>query len=73
LKELYEIISPRFVTELSYRYHDKSEARLYVSFEITESSETAEIIEKLNDKGYVATDFSNNEVAKTHARYLVVC
>lgn len=72
LKELYEIISPRFVTELSYRYHDKTEARLYISFEITDSSETAEIIQKLSEKGYKATDFSNNEVAKTHARYLVV-
>lgn len=70
LKELYETIYPRFVTELSYRYSDPEKAHVYVAFETTSPTEVGGVLKEISDKGFEAIDLSENEMAKTHARYL---
>ena len=70
MKELYDLIYPRFLTEISYRFSSSNQAHVYVSFEITSPSDVDSISEKLHEKGFEGIDLSNNEMAKTHARYL---
>jgi len=69
--ELYSVIFPRSATEISYRYQDKDQAHVYMAFDIQEGkSEINELIQLLRNKNMEALDISDNEMAKTHARYL---
>lgn len=79
-EKLHEIILPRAVTEFSYRKkstkngndgkHDN--ANIFVSFSVkNRQEEIAEVLEKLEAAGMSGIDVSDNELAKTHARYLV--
>ncbi|EJD41692.1 threonine ammonia-lyase [Auricularia subglabra TFB-10046 SS5] len=71
---LHNTIFPRAVTEFAYRYEGPARAHIYMSF-ITESTNRVEevraLIEKLANLGMRAIDISDNEMAKSHARYLV--
>ncbi|RKP30183.1 threonine deaminase [Metschnikowia bicuspidata] len=72
--KLQQIIHPRAITEFSYRHSGSSVASIYVSFNVVnKSKELAEIIETMTDEnhGYEVVDISQNEIAKTHGRYLV--
>jgi threonine dehydratase len=71
--QLYMQLYPRNVTEFSYRYNDSTEAHIYLSFECSNRNEDLPaIISNINNLvGFKATDISNNEMAKNHARYLV--
>ncbi|WPK26985.1 hypothetical protein PUMCH_004356 [Australozyma saopauloensis] len=72
--KLQQIIHPRAITEFSYRYTDSDMANIYVSFNVlNKTKEVAEIIDVMTnaDHGYEVVDISDNEVAKTHGRYLV--
>lgn len=72
--KLQQIIHPRAITEFSYRYSNTDPANVYVSFNVlNKNKEVASIIETMtNDEhNYEVFDISDNEVAKTHGRYLV--
>ncbi|KAI8993392.1 threonine ammonia-lyase, biosynthetic [Pilobolus umbonatus] len=65
-------IHPRNVTEYSYRYSDPKEAHIYISFKVKDlAKEVKEVIDGLAKEGMRAFDVSDNELAKTHARYMV--
>jgi threonine dehydratase len=67
-----QVISPRVVTEFTYRMDDPEWAAVYISFQVKEREiEVSEIMENCKAQGYEAEDISNNEMAKTHARYLI--
>ncbi|KAJ3284843.1 hypothetical protein HK104_009757 [Borealophlyctis nickersoniae] len=73
LRELYNMIYPRFLTEFSYRYSSPTVAHVYCAFEVLTTprdAEAAQLIAQLADAGMEAIDISDNEMAKTHARYL---
>ncbi|KAJ3189415.1 hypothetical protein HDU85_003045 [Gaertneriomyces sp. JEL0708] len=73
LRALYNMIYPRFVTEFSYRYSDPAYGHIYIAFEVTNGpEEVAELTSQLLQTGIAveAIDISDNEMAKTHARYL---
>lgn len=69
LKELYNAIYPRFLTEMSYRYSDNKQAHVYLSVEVSSPSDIDTVLSQLHDKGMEALDLTENEMAKTHARY----
>lgn len=84
--ELHSHVLPRTVTEFSYRYSSSERADIYLSFHLSgkqnRKDELAEIIGAINKTlskhnsdpqrpTFLATDISNNELAKSHARYLV--
>ncbi|CAG8501052.1 4628_t:CDS:2 [Ambispora gerdemannii] len=71
--QLYNHIHPRPITEFSYRYADHSEqACIYMSFGVqNREKEVPEILEELRKNGMQGQDISDNEMAKSHARYLV--
>jgi len=54
------------ITEFNYRYSDKNNASIYMSFK----SKCNNIINNLINIGYDIKDMSNNELAKSHIRYL---
>lgn len=68
---LYENIAPRAVTEFSYRQSHESEAFIYLSFKVQSRSEVPELLASLAAEGFSADDVSDNEMAKSHARYMV--
>ncbi|KAJ1554830.1 hypothetical protein HK096_001206 [Nowakowskiella sp. JEL0078] len=70
--QLNEVVYPRAVTSFSYRYSDKNEAHVIMSFRVQDRQpELAEIFKKLNDFGFRANDVSHSEMAKAHAVHLV--
>lgn len=72
-EKLISIISPRAITEFSYRYNDPESAHIYISFSVQDrKSEIKTIQEQFQEDGGIqGHDISDNELAKSHARYLV--
>ncbi|KAF8200779.1 tryptophan synthase beta subunit-like PLP-dependent enzyme [Pholiota molesta] len=72
---LHSIIHPRAVTEFIYRYNVSGDrARVLMSFKLDTTSREQEVgevlttLEKSDMKGY---DISDDEVAKSHVRYMI--
>lgn len=70
--KLYLKILPRSMTEVSYRFSHPSEAHIYLAFEVTRGKqEMQEVIENINhDPAMEALDITENDVAKSHLRFL---
>ena len=70
--ELYNILHPRKITEFSYRYETDTRAHVFTTFTVDDrQQEVKEILDKIKAQGMYGWDLSDNEVAKTHARFLV--
>ena len=67
---LQQGLGGRNVTEFSYRYSDRHEAHIYLSFEVKQRSEIETVIAELRARGMQAVDISHNDMAKDHTRYL---
>ncbi|CAR21561.1 threonine ammonia-lyase ILV1 [Lachancea thermotolerans CBS 6340] len=79
-KQLQRVIHPRAVTEFSYRYNehrhssasDVPKAYIYTSFSVVDrEKEIKQVLQQLHGLGFDAVDISDNEMAKSHGRYLV--
>ncbi|KAJ3874939.1 tryptophan synthase beta subunit-like PLP-dependent enzyme [Lentinula edodes] len=74
---LHTVIHPRDVTEFIYRYNKSTapdRAHVLVSFKVDAKKRTAEIKSLLNEfeaGGMKGHDISDNELAKSHGRYLI--
>ena len=71
---LHTILHPRAVTEFSYRYNSPSIAHIFLSFILASDNRTKEVedvLSALDAKGMKGFDISDNELAKSHARYMV--
>lgn len=69
---LQNIINPRAITEFSYRCSGKDTANIFVSFNVVDKNrEKASVIDEMTIAGYEVVDISDNELAKSHGRYLV--
>lgn len=70
--KMMNVIHPRNVTEFSYRYNHKDNAHIYISFKVKDlETESKQVLEAWSKDGMKGFDVSNNELAKTHARYMV--
>jgi threonine dehydratase len=58
------------ITEFNYRFHKKGSASVYVGIK-SSNIEAKKIVDLLTKNNYLAHDLSNNEIAKTHIRYMV--
>ncbi|KDQ57479.1 hypothetical protein JAAARDRAFT_193801 [Jaapia argillacea MUCL 33604] len=71
---LHGLIHPRATTEFIYRYNSPTLAHVFLSFKLASDNRTKEVtdvlaaLEREGMKGY---DISENELAKSHARYMV--
>jgi threonine dehydratase len=59
------------ITEFNYRYADARQAHIFVGVAIQNRNEPARLIELLAQHQLPAVDLSDNEMAKTHIRYMV--
>jgi threonine dehydratase len=65
------LIGKRGITEFNYRFADPSIAHVFVGMQIADHDDTRQLMEKLRSRGYEVEDLTDNEMAKTHVRYLV--
>ncbi|KAJ6499938.1 tryptophan synthase beta subunit-like PLP-dependent enzyme [Mycena vitilis] len=74
---LHSVIHPRAVTEFIYRYNchsspDRAHVFMSCKLETTErASEVAALLKALAAEDMVGFDISDNEMAKSHARYMI--
>ncbi|EJF57658.1 threonine ammonia-lyase [Dichomitus squalens] len=71
---LHDMIHPRATTEFVYRYHDPERAQIFLSFQLETTSrakEVSELVLGLDKLGMKAVDISDDEMAKSHARYMI--
>jgi len=60
------------ITEFNYRYADNQQAHIFVGVRINGGGEERDaLFNSLNEAGYQWVDFSDNEMAKLHVRYMV--
>lgn len=60
------------ITEFNYRYHDKSEAKIFVGLKLTDAEqELPGLVDHLQGEGYDVTNLTDNELAKLHIRHMV--
>ena len=65
-------IGQRGITEFNYRFSDHTDAHVFAGVQLRDSSDEKEkLIERLQTHGYNVLDMSNNEMAKSHVRYMV--
>jgi threonine dehydratase len=68
------VIHPRAVTEFIYRYSPTALAHIFVSFKIESSDRAKEVVDVLTTleaKGMKGFDISDDEMSKSHARYMI--
>ncbi|KAG0172142.1 threonine deaminase [Apophysomyces sp. BC1034] len=71
LKMVAQVL-PRAITEFSYRYSDPLKAYIYISFKVDNlESEVQQVLKAWKANNMEGWDVSHNELAKTHARYMV--
>lgn len=62
----------RGITEFNYRYADASEARVFAGVQLSgDDAEREQLIATLRAEGYPVVDMTDNEMAKTHIRFMV--
>ncbi len=66
-----QTLGNRAVTEFNYRHADDQQACVFVGVRISGSQEKADIIKELQQSGYNVEDLSDDDIAKTHIRYMV--
>jgi threonine dehydratase len=65
-------LGKRQITEFNYRYADRDDAVVFVGVQLGGGlAERREMIERIEKKGFVVTDMSDNETAKLHIRFMV--
>lgn len=66
-----EILGNRAVTEFNYRHSDDRKACIFVGVRVSGNAEKLDIIKGLQQHDYDVTDLSEDDIAKTHIRYMV--
>ncbi|MDR2924612.1 MAG: threonine ammonia-lyase, biosynthetic [Azoarcus sp.] len=70
-RQFCQLLGNRSITEFNYRYADAKQAHIFVGVRVQNRSEAAKIIELLEQHQLPAIDLTDNEMAKTHVRYMV--
>lgn len=65
-------LGKRGITEFNYRYADARDAQVFAGVQLSGGDEEREeIIDRLCAEGYPVVDMTDNEMAKTHIRFMV--
>jgi threonine dehydratase len=70
-KAFCRLLGGRNITEFNYRYSDPQNAHIFVGVAVSDPSESAKLVNALQQQGLPTLDLSDNEVAKLHLRHLV--
>ncbi len=66
-----DVVGERSLTEFHYRLATRNEAHIFVGVGLHSAAERADFEAALRRGGYVFTDLSDNDLAKSHVRYMV--
>ncbi|MGE4579649.1 MAG: threonine ammonia-lyase, biosynthetic [Desulfuromonadales bacterium] len=66
-----ELVGGRNITEFNYRLSSRQAAHIFVGLSIKDEEERAAFSRQLAEKGYKNLDLTDNDLAKTHIRYMV--
>lgn len=72
--ELHSVIHPRAVTEFLYRYTSSERAHVLLSFKLSSTNreqEVTDVLSTLEKQGMQGYDISDDEMAKSHVRYMI--
>lgn len=70
-KFCHDLVGERNITEFNYRLSTRKNAQIFVGISIRESGEREEFSRQLTAAGYENIDLTDNDLAKTHIRYMV--
>ncbi len=70
-REFLATIGLREITEFNYRYHSETAAHIFVGVKVSSRAESTKLIKDLNKKGFNALDLTDDEMGKSHIRYMV--
>ncbi len=72
-KKFCATIGKRSVTEFNYRYSSDKDAQIFVGVMLNAATddEKQDLVQRLEVKNFPVIDLSQNEMAKTHIRYMV--
>jgi threonine dehydratase len=70
-KAFIGVLGNRNITEFNYRMADRDEAHIFVGVSVRSRSEVDELVKVLDHAELPAIDLTDNEMAKTHVRYMV--
>jgi len=71
-KRFCQALGNRVITEFNYRYIGEPSANIFVGVRLTGNiTERQQLLQSLNSKNYQTRDFTDNEMAKLHVRYMI--
>lgn len=71
-QQFCKVLGDRGITEFNYRYADEVQARVFVGVKLDGSDEERQaLFDSLDNAHYQWVDFTDNEMAKLHVRYMV--
>jgi threonine dehydratase len=70
-RKFCNLLGSRIITEFNYRYADPRQAHIFVGVTVRDRGEVARFVELLERHRLPAVDLTDNEMAKTHVRYMV--
>jgi threonine dehydratase len=66
-----DLVGERNITEFNYRLSSRKRAHIFVGISIRNEDERRDFTRQLSNQGYENIDITDNELAKTHIRYMV--
>ncbi len=66
-----EAVGDRNITEFNYRLAGREQAHIFVGISVKGSQERADFSQRLTEAGFENVDLTDNDLAKTHVRYMV--
>ncbi len=70
-KFCHDLVGDRNITEFNYRLSSRKRAYIFVGISIRDKEERKTFSHNLKKEGYENIDLTDNELAKTHIRYMV--
>jgi threonine dehydratase len=70
-RKFISVLGNRNITEFNYRYADAEHAHIFVGVTVHNRNEVGRLVEMLARHELPAIDLTDDELAKTHARYMV--
>lgn len=71
-REFCQALGHHNITEFNYRYADPANAHVFAGIELNDGdAQKNAVIDQLRAKGYPVVDMTDNEIAKSHIRYMV--
>lgn len=66
-----DLVGDRNITEFNYRLRTREKAHIFVGIAIADDGERLDFSQRLSQAGYANIDLTDNDLAKTHIRYMV--